>query len=45
MFRRGCEARGKYFSEWTLAGALPLLGGGLEPHFRVLLSAIFQSIA
>ena len=22
----------------------PLLGGGLEPHFRVLFSAIFQGV-
>src|ERR1700730_1471287 len=41
MFRRGCEARSKYFSAWTLAGALPARGG-LEPAFRVLFSAIFH---
>ena len=27
MFRRCCEARSKYFSAWTLAGALPARGG------------------
>ena len=40
MFRRGSEARSKYFSAWPLGGLL-LLGGGLEPHFRVLFSAVF----
>jgi hypothetical protein len=30
VFRRGSEARSKYFSAWPLGGLL-LLGGGLEP--------------
>ena len=41
MFRRGCEARRKYFSAWPLGG--PSARGGLEPHFRVLFSAIFHA--
>jgi hypothetical protein len=41
MFRRGCEARSKYFSAWTL-NRLLLLGGGLEPRFMVLFSAVFH---
>jgi hypothetical protein len=44
MFRRGSEARSKYFSAWSLGGLL-LLGGGLEPHFRVLFSAVFQGVS
>jgi hypothetical protein len=43
MFRRCCEARSKYFSAWTLAGALPARGG-LEPRFMVLFSAIFHGV-
>ena len=44
MFRRGSEARSKYFSAWPLGGLL-LLGGGLEPRFRVLFSAIFHGVS
>ena len=44
MFRRGSEARSKYFSAWPLGGLL-LLGGGLEPHFSVLFSAIFHGVS
>ena len=43
MFRRGSEARSKYFSAWPLGGLL-LLGWGLEPHFRVLFSAVFHGV-
>ena len=43
MFRHGCEARCKYLSAWTLNG-VPSARGGLEPHFRVLYSAIFHDV-
>ena len=44
MFRRGSEARSKYFSAWPLGGLL-LLGGGLEPRFRVYFPLFSASFA
>jgi hypothetical protein len=44
MFRRGSEARSKYFIAWPLGGP-PSARGGLEPHFRVLFSAIFHGFS
>ena len=38
MFRRGSEARSKYFSAWPLGGLTPLLGGDLNP----ILGSIFR---